>query len=145
MDYFAKAFTELTTSEVYEIIKARQLIFLLEQNITCLDLDGVDYHSLHCYISDGQQIQAYLRAFPSQDHENTVTIGRVLTLHHGKGLGKELIKQSIPRIKNTFGCSKINLHSQKSAAEFYKKMGFKSVSGEFMEAGIAHVMMEMEL
>ncbi len=145
MDFFAKTFSELTAAEVYEIIKARQLIFLLEQNITCLDLDGVDYHSLHCFITDGKQVQAYLRAFPSHESEDTVTIGRVLTLHHGKGLGKELIKQSIPRIKDTFGCSKINLHSQKKAAGFYEKMGFKSVSGEFMEAGIVHVMMEMEL
>ena len=91
MNYVAKKFSELTLDELYEILKSRAEIFLLEQNIICQDLDDVDKESLHCFIFDNNRVIAYLRAYKSGDNE--VTIGRVLTLEHKKGLGTELMKK----------------------------------------------------
>ena len=50
MKFFAKEFSELSVCELYEIIKSRTEIFLLEQNIICQDLDDTDYKCLHCFV-----------------------------------------------------------------------------------------------
>ncbi len=143
INFFAKSFSELSLWELYEIIKSRAQVFLLEQNIICQDLDDTDYNSIHCFFVSDKRVVAYLRAFSSE--KDVVTIGRVLTLEHGKGLGKELMKRSIEEIKKRFLCSRISLHAQKQAAGFYEKLGFKKVSDEFWEEGIVHITMECDI
>lgn len=143
MEFFIKSFFELSLTELYEIIKSRTEIFLLEQNIVCQDLDDTDYDSVHCFFFDGKRVAAYLRAFCSD--EDVVTIGRVLTLEHGKGLGSQLMKRSIEEIKSRFVFKKIRVHAQKQAVEFYKKMGFYAVSDEYLEEGVVHITMEMKV
>ncbi len=143
MDFIAKSFSELSLVELYEIIKSRSEIFLLEQNIVCQDLDDVDYSSVHCFFFDGKRVIAYLRAFAPD--EDSVTIGRVLTLEHRKGIGSELMKKSMEEIQKRFQCKKISLHAQKQAVDFYKKLGFYITSDEFWEEGVIHVTMEMEI
>ena len=60
-----KFFEELTTRELYEIVRSRTEIFLLEQHIICQDFDGVDYDALHCFLEENGKILAYLRAYPA--------------------------------------------------------------------------------
>ena len=85
MKFIKKTFSELTVDELYEILKSRAEIFLLEQNIVCQDLDDLDRSSIHCFFAEENRAVAYLRAF-SVD-EDKVKIGRVLTLEHGSGRG----------------------------------------------------------
>jgi len=145
MEFFAKQFCELTTSELYEILKSRSQIFMLEQNIICQDMDDVDYEALHCYIIENGRVTAYLRAFYGDKSKSCVKIGRVLTLNHGKGFGKILISKSLDVIKEKMPCEKVALNSQKQATGFYLKSGFKVVSDEFSEEGIPHLKMELNL
>ena len=141
MNLIVKFFDELTTRELYEIVRARTEIFLLEQKIICQDFDGVDYDSLHCFLEEDGKVMAYLRAYRT---EETVKIGRVLSLTHGIGLGKELLNKSIPEIKRKLNCNTITLHSQKHAQGFYEKLGFTATSPDFIEEGIPHVAMKLE-
>lgn len=140
MNFVAKVFSELTTDELYEIIRSRAEIFLLEQNIICQDLDGKDRDAIHCFFLNGNRVVAYLRVIPTG--EGAVTIGRVLTLEHGKGLGRELMGKSFEEIKKRFGDIKLCVHAQKQAVEFYKKIGFEIVSDEYLEEGVVHLTME---
>ena len=140
----AKRFGELTTTELYEIIRARSRVFLLEQGIICQDLDRVDYDALHCFIEKDGEVIAYLRAFPKERSPDTVKVGRVLSVTHGIGLGTRVMTESVPKIKETFGCKKITLNAQKHAQGFYEKLGYRVVSGEFLEEGVVHVKMELE-
>ena len=140
MNFVAKKFSELTLDELYEILKSRAEIFLLEQKIICQDMDDYDKCSLHCFFFDGERVIACLRAF-EKDAE-TVFMGRVLTLEHKKGLGTKLINYSIEEIKKHFNCSKICLHAQTQAVGFYEKMGFRVTSDEYLEEGVPHVNME---
>jgi len=140
MELIAKSFSELSLEELYEIIKSRAEVFLLEQHIVCQDLDDVDYKSLHCFFRDGNRVTAYLRAFLLEPE--IASVGRVLTLQHGKGLGRQLMLQSMEAIKKHFVCKKISLHAQKQAEGFYKKLGFSTVSDEFLEEGVIHISME---
>ena len=143
MNFIAKKFSELSTKELYEILKSRMEIFMLEQEIHCLDMDNVDYESLHCFLWDGERVVAYLRAYEAG--ENTVKMGRVLTLYHGQGLGRTLMEQSIPVAKAFFACNRIWVDAQSHAEKFYEKLHFITVTEEFLEEGIPHVGMELKV
>ena len=142
MKFYAKKFDELTTKELYEILKSRAQIFVVEQNINYNDMDNIDYKSLHCFLEEDNKIIAYLRAFLKDD--NRVKVGRVLTLNHKNGYGRMLMEKSIDTIKQTFNCNKIWIDAQKHAVGFYEKFGFEMVSDEFLEEGIVHISMALE-
>lgn len=143
MKFLAKTFNELTTKELYEILKARSQIFIMEQNIHYQDMDDIDYKSLHCYIMNDNKVAAYLRAFYKDDNKYIVQVGRVLTLVHGNGLGKELMQKSIIAIKEKMKCQKICIDAQKHAVGFYEKFGFIVSSDDFLEEGVVHQKMEL--
>lgn len=143
MELIAKKFDELSNIELYEILKARTEIFTLEQKIMYQDMDNIDYDSLHCFFMNDNKVVAYLRAFYL--NEDVVKIGRVLTLKHGLGMGKELMIQSIKAIQEKMKCKKIVMDAQKYAVGFYEKFGFKVTSDEFLEEQVVHLVMELDI
>ncbi len=108
-------------------------------------MDNIDYKSLHCFFIEDNKVVAYLRAFYKEEDKSIVQIGRVLTLKHGNGLGRELLEKSIATIRNKMRCKKIYMNAQKHAIGFYEKFEFKITSDEFMEEGIVHKSMELEV
>ena len=142
MTFVAKLFSELSAAELYEILKARSEIFLLEQGMHYQDMDDTDYRSLHCFLWENDTVVAYLRAFCPEKSQSTVRVGRVLTRCHGMGHGRELMEKSIIAIKEKMPCETVSLHSQSHAKGFYEKLGFLPTSAEFLEAGVRHVAME---
>ena len=145
LKYIAKNFDELTAKELYEILKARAEIFVVEQQIIYQDMDDMDYKSLHCFLWEENRVSAYLRAYFPDDNIERIKVGRVLTLQHGRGFGKKLLEESISVIKNELKCKVICIDAQTHAIGFYEKFGFKVTSEEFWEEGILHVAMELEL
>ena len=143
MELIVKSFSELTTKELYEILKSRLEIFMLEQNIICQDLDDTDYVSTHYFFMEEGRVSAYLRTFRAENGK--LMMGRVITLNHGKGTGRELLEKTISHIKENTEYEVIALHAQKSAVGFYEKLGFSVTSDEFLEEGVVHLMMEKEL
>ncbi len=141
----AKFFDELTAAELYEILKARAAVFVVEQNCVYQDVDGVDYRSLHVFYESDGCVTAYLRLFPKTDEEGTVQMGRVLTVQRGTGLGGVLLKDGIRLAREKMNARKIFLEAQCYAAGFYAREGFRTCSGEFLEDGITHVAMELTL
>ena len=145
MDFYIKPFDALSGAEVYEILKARSAVFMMEQEIHYLDMDDIDYRSLHCYLMEEGKVIAYLRAFAEPDQPQAFQIGRVLTTKRSCGLGRALMEQSMAALKEQLDCRKILLHSQIPAAGFYEKLGFIPIGEEFTEAGIPHITMEITL
>lgn len=143
MKLIAKEFNELTTTELYEILKARAAIFIMEQNINYQDMDDIDYKSTHFFYMEDNKVIAYLRAF--EDEEQNIKIGRVLTIEHGKGIGKKLFTESLISIIEKKVPKKIYMHAQTHATGFYEQFGFKPEGEEFLEEGIQHIQMELEL
>ena len=143
LTFKAKEFDELTTRELYEIARARTEIFLMEQHIVCRDLDGEDLRALHCFLeTENGTVMAYLRAMRSKEDAETVQIGRVLSLTHGVGLGKQLMQFSLPEILKLLPCKRLMLHAQTHAKGFYEKWGFAVTSAEFLEEGVPHITLE---
>ena len=139
----SKYFDELTAHELYEILKVRAEIFVVEQNCAYLDPDGRDYDSLHVFCEDNGEVTAYLRAFCLD--AKTVQMGRVLTRTHGMGLGGRLLKDGIREICKKMNPEQIYIEAQCYATGFYEREGFRICSEEFLEDGIPHVQMMLVL
>ena len=133
-----KYFDELSTRELYEILRARAEVFAVEQNCVYQDLDGKDYKSLHVFFDRGESVTAYLRAF-FKDGE-TVQMGRVLTVEHGTGLGGELLRAGIEAVRARMKPARICIEAQCSAVGFYEREGVRICSEEFLEDGFPHVL-----
>lgn len=138
-----KSFTELTTQELYEILKLRFSIFVMEQRCFYLDPDGIDYDSIHIFLEDESTIIGYARLFPEEE-ANIWHVGRVLTTRRGKGIGRILMASVISEAERR-DCKLLRMESQLQAQRFYEKSGFSVCSAVFEEAGIPHVKMEMPL
>ena len=144
MNMNVKYFEELTTKELYEILKSRAEIFVVEQDCIYQDLDGIDYRSLHVFYEEDGSVIAYLRAYEKEDEPEVVQVGRVLTLEHGKGLGAKILKEGIEIIQEKMRPQSIYIEAQCYAIGFYEREGFQVCSESFLEDGIPHVQMRLE-
>ncbi len=144
MELIVKRFEELSVDELYEILQVRFAVFIVEQNCIYPEIDGRDKHSYHVYLKDDTEIKAYLRVVDKGVSHEEVSIGRVLTIERGIGLGKRILLEGIKVAKERMNADKIVIEAQSHAREFYEKVGFEKVSEEFMEDGIPHIKMVLE-
>lgn len=138
MKYKNKTFNDLTSKELYELLKLRSEVFVVEQNCIYQDLDDIDYNSIHYFIEENGKIVAYLRTFINE--EDITQIGRVVTKEHNKGYGRLIMQYMLDN--NT--SKEMILHAQVYAIGYYEKFGFKVSSEEFLEDNIPHVTMKLE-
>lgn len=139
----AKQFSDLTTKELYEILKARFSVFVAEQHIHYVDEDNIDYISTHFSLRRQGLVIAYARVFPAKE-KGVYTIGRMLTIERGQGFAKYLMTRIVEEARAR-KAHKLRLHAQTQAAPFYEHLGFRTVGDIFSEAELPHVLMEMTL
>lgn len=141
MEFTIKHFTELSNRELYEILKTRQEIFIIEQNCPYMDIDDLDLDAIHVFsMNEEGRVTACLRVFMKD--EKTAQIGRVVTLVHGEGLGGKILHEGVKVALQHYKAEKIYLEAQTYAIGYYEKEGFRVISGEFDLDGIPHVEME---
>ena len=133
-----KTFNQLSAQELYEILRVRFKVFVMEQKCWYLDMDRVDYNAVHLYLSDESDIVAYARLYQRED--GNWRFGRMLTLQRGKGLGKQLVHSIVDKAQS-LGAKSLGLDAQMHAVGFYEQLGFTVCSKPFEEAGIEHVEM----
>jgi len=140
-------FDELSTNELYAILKARQAVFVVEQNCPFLDADDVDQHCLHL---SGWQVRdttkalaAYARLVPPKVKYLEPSIGRVITSpeFRGQGLGKELMQRAVRAMDELYPGLAIRIGAQQYLEKFYSRFGFETASPTYIEDGIPHVEM----
>ena len=144
MELVIKNFDRLTAREVYEILKIRTAVFVVEQNCPYQEVDGTDYNSLHVWLEENDEIKAYLRAFPKDESGKTVQVGRVLSKERGVGLGAKVLAAGIEAVKTELAPERIFIEAQTYAMPFYEKFGFVVSGEEFLEDGIPHIPMVLE-
>ena len=146
INWCIKKFNELSTAEFHDIIQLRLAVFVVEQDCVYQDLDGKDRTALHII---GRNEEDAIVATARILHENSkkVIIGRVVVEKKFRkyGLGKELMKQSISDIIRLYGNIQINIAAQKYLLNFYSSLGFVSSGKEYLEDGIPHVEMNLNL
>ncbi len=143
MNLHIKTFEQLTSTELYEILKVRSAVFVVEQTCPYQDIDGGDYESLHVYLEEDGKILAYLRCY--KQNETIARIGRVLTMERGKGYGRPLMEAGIKAVREHYTADSIYIEAQCYAIGFYNKFGFTVCGEEFLEDGIPHVPMTLDL
>jgi len=139
----AKNFNELTVGELYDLLRLREQVFIIEQNCIYPDLDNKDQKAVHVLGKLDGKIIAYSRIFKPGDYFETASIGRVVTDYSYRKLkiGHTLMQKSILEIKNKFKHDFITISAQCYLLEFYKNLGFKPIGEEYLEDNIPHIRM----
>jgi len=116
----------------------------VEQNCPYQEIDGKDLNAYHLWIdNEDGKILSYLRFF--QRDGDTAVIGRVFSTERGKGYALTLLLEAVSQIQKKYDVSKIHLEAQVYAKGLYEKAGFTVCGAEFLDDGIPHVPMMMEL
>lgn len=145
MELYVKRFNELSVDDLYAILKARSEVFVVEQNINYVDQDGRDQYSFHVYIKENEKVVAYLRIIDKGIVRDDITIGRVLSTIREKGYGKEIVAAGINVVKEMPHAPRIFISAQSYLLKFYEEFGFRKVSEEYIEEGLPHTDMILDL
>ena len=142
-----KIFSELDKEELYQILRLRSEVFVVEQDCVYQDIDNKDQIAIHLFYKEEEEIIGYTRIFKKGDYYENPSIGRVVVSKNkrGKDLGKEIMLESMKYIKNNIKGEKIELSAQVYLDNFYKDLGFYSKGEEYLEDGIPHQRMFFNL
>ncbi|WP_288955507.1 GNAT family N-acetyltransferase [uncultured Polaribacter sp.] len=146
MNFITKSFSELTTSELYQILQLRSEVFVVEQDCVYQDLDFKDQKALHVFGFKNDKIIAYTRLFKPGDYFDNSSIGRVVVAASERkyGYGFHLMEASIKAIEDHFNSSKITISAQVYLTKFYNSLRFNKVGEEYLEDGIPHIRMDRD-
>lgn len=147
MNWYIKKYDELSIDELYNIIKTRVDVFIVEQQCPYPELDNYDQLSIHYFIKIDNEIAAYVRLLPKNTKYKEASIGRVLVAekHRGKGYAKKIMNSAIQYIKNKWQEKEVQIQAQQYLHSFYSSLGFKQISDVYLEDGIPHINMILRL
>ena len=141
MKLICKHFNDLTAKELYEILRLRVDVFVVEQKCPYPEVDGKDLDAWHLWFEDEDGIAGYLRLLAPGVSFREASIGRVIAKRRRCGIGSKLMQAGIEKMKEIYGNTDIRIEAQVYAREFYEKAGFVKVSEEFLDDGIPHIEM----
>jgi len=143
--WVTKKFEALSVVELYQILRLRSEIFVVEQNCVYQDLDNKDQKALHLFGEYDGKIIAYSRLFKAGDYFDCSSIGRVVVAanYRDKKFGHELIIQGIAEIRNHFNEQNITISAQLYLKKFYETHGFIQTSKMYLEDDIPHIEMKI--
>lgn len=146
INWQCKTFEQLNNDELYDALKLRIDVFVVEQTCYYPDLDNLDRHpqTLHLFCYQNEKMTAYLRILPKGlTYESHPSIGRVIIEEsaRGTGLGHEIIKVAIQKCQQAFPDSIIKISAQEHLEKFYNQHDFTKCSEMYLEDGIPHISM----
>ena len=146
MEWIIKPFSELSPLQVYDFMRLRSEVFVVEQNCVFLDADDKDQESLHLMGYQGALLVAYTRLVPPGVIYDIPSIGRVITHSSVRrsGAGRALMQESIRQVYQHFGRLPIKIGAQLYLKFFYESFGFTKISDVYLEDGIEHIYMMKE-
>lgn len=141
-----KPFEALSVHELYDLLRLRSEIFVVEQNCVYLDLDGKDKVALHLFGEFEGKIVAHARLFKAGISFDKASIGRVVVdaNYRDKKWGHELMREAIAGVFLHFGESQITIGAQLYLKKFYESHGFVQISEMYLEDDIPHIEMKRE-
>ncbi|GAB3830349.1 GNAT family N-acetyltransferase [Pontibacter rugosus] len=140
----SKAFAELTPFEMYDMLRLRSEVFVVEQTCVFLDMDDKDQKCQHLLMYKGDTLVATSRLVPKGiSYPDAMSIGRIVTsvAVRGTGVGKILVDYSIEECYRLFGKESIKIGAQLYAKGFYESFGFVQSGEVYDEDGIDHIEM----
>ncbi len=144
MKIVIKKFHELNTEELYQILKLRSDVFVVEQKCYYPDCDGKDRHAHHLFVEQNNHIVGYLRILEKGQTFDTIAIGRVVVDpdYRGIGLARHMMNKALLFIDEYLHQKNVKISAQQHLTNFYESVGFVSISESYLEDGIPHIDME---
>ena len=141
MEYYIKTFHELTNEELYQLLKARVDVFVVEQECPYPEIDNYDQQAIHYFLKDNEDIVALVRLLPAGFRYKKPSIGRVLVTekYRGHGYARDIMNKAIKYIQKEWNEDKMKLQAQVYLEKFYSSLGFKRISDEYLEDNIPHI------
>lgn len=144
MNWFTKSFSQLTTNELYDFLKLRIDVFVVEQACYYSDLDELDRHPevRHIFCYENDNILGYCRILPpGLVYQQESAIGRVIVseLARGRKLGYELMNlanQQVDLLWPNYDC---HISAQEHLKSFYQNLGFAQITEMYLEDNIPHI------
>jgi ElaA protein len=129
-----RQFDDIPAPLLYEVLRFRQAIFVVEQKSPYEDLDTRDHGASHLLLRIEGQLAGYLRVIPE---EGRIRIGRVAVApaHRGQGLARQMMQAAFARHPD----SAVAISAQTHHTPFYASLGFTPTSAEYDDAGVPHV------
>ena len=146
MQLVFKKWEELSKEEVQSIFSLRSEVFIVEQNCPYQDIDGKDEKANHLLLYKNNTLCGYTRIFPKNTYFKEASFGRAVVKknHRGEGYGHLLVDKSLEHLKSKKQ-SPIKISAQSYLKEFYASHGFTAKGDEYMEDGIPHTAMYLDL
>ena len=110
-----------------------------------LGIDDADKSAYHVWLRDEDGIEAYARVLPAGVAFPTAAFGRVIAVKRRCGLGTKIVAAAIETARDKLGADVITIEAQVYARSLYENLGFRQTSEEFLEDGIPHIQMQLEL
>lgn len=149
MNWYCNTFHELCVDTLYDLLKLRSDVFVVEQNCPYPDLDDLDRlpGTYHLYAVKEGHIVAYARLLPvGTSYPLYASIGRVVVAPSNRKdkIGHALVKQAINDTLTLWPDVGIKIGAQSHLENFYASHGFITVSPPYLEDGIEHISMLRE-
>jgi ElaA protein len=146
MKFILRSYQELSVDELYEALKLRCAIFVIEQNCNYQDMDDKDQASYHLLGYEGKKLVAYARLLPQGISYKEASIGRVVVDQNYRrtGAGKKLMVEAIKQTKSLFKTNEIIISAQCYLEKFYGDLGFKIEGESYLEDDIPHIKMRLK-
>ena len=136
-----KLFSELSTTELYQIIHLREKVFIVEQKCYYLDADNNDQQSWHLLYYSNNNLVAYLRILPPNTTYFQPSIGRVVVdeKYRRNKLAEKIMIEAITFLNKKYVNAQIKIGAQTYLNSFYKSLGFNNIGDEYLEDNIPHI------
>lgn len=137
-------FNQLTPAQLYQLLRLRVDVFVVEQNCAYPELDGKDTHPDSRHVlghSPSGELLAYARLLPPGLSYPQPSIGRVAIAAsaRGSGLGHTLLQEALRQAHSAWPTQDIQIGAQLYLQGFYEGYGFMAVSGPYLEDDIPHI------
>lgn len=147
-------FEQLTTHQLYDLLKLRVDVFVVEQNCPYPELDDKDraegvYQLLGYQYNQetkSDELVACARLLPKGISFDAVSFGRIATKMsaRGSGIGRQLLQKTLDECQDLWPNQPIKIQAQQYLTEFYQSFGFVGYTDAYLEDGIPHIDMQIE-
>ena len=133
-------FAQLSAAALYELLRFRQGIFVVEQASPYPDLDGLDQQAWHLLLRVDRGLAGYTRLIPRPLRIGRVAVAAAL---RRQGLGRRLMDETLWFCRAHYPGQPVMLTAQAHLVPFYRGYGFEPTGEPFDDYGVAHVDMRL--